>query len=195
MVGPAPGAAEVAAAVTARNPSAVPAGAPAVRAGRPAAVAVADASVVGALVSGRSMPAGSGQRRVPSQAGGQGWSLAGELKGLVRGWGRPRLCPGCGVRPVACILPRIGVCFVCLPGGPHTPPPCAACRRSGFFHQGLCAGCYPALKLPTEAAFMLLMSCDGDAPPVGVWAGRWSARCRFRRQGAGGSVPVSGPGL
>ncbi|AYC44129.1 hypothetical protein DWG14_08437 [Streptomyces griseorubiginosus] len=67
----------------------------------------------------------------------------GELKGLVRGWGRSRLCPGCGVRPVSYTLPRIDVCFVCLPGGPHTPPPCAACRRSGFFfHQGLCTGCY-----------------------------------------------------
>ncbi|MFJ4633981.1 hypothetical protein [Streptomyces sp. NPDC088847] len=45
---------------------------------------------------------------------------------------------------MAFTLPRVDVCFVCLPGGPHTPPPCAACGRSGFFyHQGLCTGCHP----------------------------------------------------
>ena len=52
--------------------------------------------------------------------------------------------------------------------------------------------CCPALKMPTKAAFTMPTNCDGDAPPVGVPAGRSSVRCRFRRQGAGGSVPVSG---
>ncbi|MGW2836127.1 tyrosine-type recombinase/integrase [Streptomyces sp. NPDC001286] len=40
--------------------------------------------------------------------------------------------------------PRIDVCFGCLPGGPHIPPPCLVCGRAGFFyHQGLCTGCHP----------------------------------------------------
>ncbi|MEH0628549.1 DUF317 domain-containing protein [Streptomyces stelliscabiei] len=45
--------------------------------------------------------------------------------------------------------------------------------------------CCPALKMPTEAAFTMPMNSDSDAPPVGVPAGRSSARCRFLRQGAG----------
>ncbi|MEV6020358.1 hypothetical protein [Streptomyces sp. NPDC051997] len=45
---------------------------------------------------------------------------------------------------MAYTLPRVDVCFVCLPGGPHTPPPCTVCGRTGFFHhQGLCTGCHP----------------------------------------------------
>ncbi|MFC8193807.1 hypothetical protein ACFUTV_00205 [Streptomyces sp. NPDC057298] len=45
---------------------------------------------------------------------------------------------------MAFTAPRIDVCFVCLPGGPHTPPLCLVCGRSGFFHhQGLCTACHP----------------------------------------------------
>lgn len=54
------------------------------------------------------------------------------------------------------------------------------------------ARCCPALKMPTKAAFTGPTDCDGNAPQEGVPAGRSPARCRFRRQGAGGSVPVSG---
>ncbi|WP_153182775.1 site-specific integrase [Streptomyces sp. E2N166] len=58
--------------------------------------------------------------------------------------GRPVVCGGCGVRPAAFTVPRVDVCFECLPGGPHTPPPCLVCGRSGFFfHQGLCTACHP----------------------------------------------------
>ncbi|MEU9288317.1 hypothetical protein AB0D57_27360 [Streptomyces sp. NPDC048275] len=48
--------------------------------------------------------------------------------------------------------------------------------------------CCPALKMPMKAAFTTPTGCDGDAPPVGVPAGRSSARCRFLRRGAGGSA-------
>ncbi len=66
------------------------------------------------------------------------------VRELVRRGGRPRVCAGCGVRPVAFTVPRVDVCFGCLPGGPHTPPPCGVCGRAGFFyHQGLCTGCHP----------------------------------------------------
>ncbi|MFE6531008.1 hypothetical protein ACFVMA_18910 [Streptomyces rochei] len=48
------------------------------------------------------------------------------------------------MRPAAFTVPRVDVCFVCLPGGPHTPPPCLVCGRAGFFyHQGLCTACHP----------------------------------------------------
>lgn len=52
----------------------------------------------------------------------------------------------------------------------------------------------PALKMPTRAAFTVPTNCDGAAPPVGVPAGRSSARCRLAAQDregdsdAGGSV-------
>ncbi|MDJ1131746.1 hypothetical protein NMN56_007195, partial [Streptomyces iconiensis] len=42
--------------------------------------------------------------------------------------------------------------------------------------------CCPTLKMPMRAAFRVPMWCDGDAPPVGVPAGRSWARCRFRRR-------------
>ncbi|MEW2305871.1 zeta toxin family protein [Streptomyces sp. NPDC006655] len=51
-------------------------------------------------------------------------------------------------------------------------------RYAAFLAEDVCC---PALKMPTEAAFTVPTSCDGDAPPVGVPAGRLSARCRFRR--------------
>ena len=66
------------------------------------------------------------------------------LREFLRRQGRPPVCPSCGVRPVAFTRPRIDVCFACLPGGPHTPPPCLLCGRAGFFyHQGLCTACHP----------------------------------------------------
>lgn len=48
--------------------------------------------------------------------------------------------------------------------------------------------CCPALKMPTKAAFTMPTGCDGEGPPVGILAGRSSARCRFLRRSAGGSA-------
>ncbi|KAF5991783.1 hypothetical protein FNV65_06585 [Streptomyces sp. S1A1-8] len=87
---------------------------------------------------------------------------------------------------MAFTVPRIDVCFVCLPGGPHTPPPCTVCGRSGFFfHQGLCTGCHPFSPDRRDAC-----------PDCYAWgtsaASRW--RCwgcldwhrKFSRHGPGG---------
>lgn len=120
---------------------------------------------------------------IPSATGDQQPKDAREF---VRSRGRPRVCPGCGVRPVAFTVPRIDVCFVCLPGGPHTPPPCTVCGCSGFFfHQGLCTGCHPFSPDRRDAC-----------PDCYAWgtsaASRW--RCwgcldwhrKFSRHGPGG---------
>lgn len=81
--------------------------------------------------AGRSAPAGSG-----------GGVIA--VEEVARGGRPPAVCAGCGVRPVAYRVLRVDVCFACLPGGPHVPPPCTVCGRTGFFyHQGLCTACHP----------------------------------------------------
>ncbi|MCX4993772.1 hypothetical protein [Streptomyces sp. NBC_00568] len=87
---------------------------------------------------------------------------------------------------MAFTVPRMDVCFVCLPGGPHTPPPCTVCGRSGFFfHQGLCTACHPCSPERRDAC-----------PDCYAWgtsaASRW--RCwgclawhrKFSRKGPGG---------
>ncbi|WP_392957659.1 hypothetical protein [Streptomyces sp. LN245] len=87
---------------------------------------------------------------------------------------------------MAFTVPRMDVCFVCLPGGPHTPSSCTVCGRSGFFfHQGLCTGCHPYSPDRRDAC-----------PDCYAWgtsaASRW--RCwgcldwhrKFSRQGPGG---------
>jgi hypothetical protein len=54
---------------------------------------------------------------------------------------RPRPCTGCRTKPVA--TTRHAHCYGCLPGGPHTPPPCRRCRsRLDYYTAGLCARCH-----------------------------------------------------
>ena len=53
----------------------------------------------------------------------------------------PRTCTGCAAKPVA--RKTVKFCFDCLPGGPHTPPPCRRCKRvDGYFSAGLCDRCH-----------------------------------------------------
>ncbi|MDE0805602.1 MAG: hypothetical protein OSA99_20060 [Acidimicrobiales bacterium] len=53
----------------------------------------------------------------------------------------PRLCRGCGINRRA---ERGGtLCWDCLPGGPHVPPPCRRCGTTkNFFASGLCGRCH-----------------------------------------------------
>ncbi|MBA4866727.1 hypothetical protein H1V43_36615 [Streptomyces sp. PSKA54] len=74
----------------------------------------------------------------------------------------------------------------------HAGPPLRLTRpgrRPAAAHRSRACGplCCAALKMPTKAGFTMPTNSDGDAPPVGVPAGPSSVRCRFLRQGAGGS--------
>ncbi len=53
----------------------------------------------------------------------------------------PRLCRGCGIKRRA--EPGGTLCWDCLPGGPHGPPPCRRCGTTeNFFASGLCGRCH-----------------------------------------------------
>lgn len=55
--------------------------------------------------------------------------------------GPARTCTGCSLKPVA--RKTVRFCFDCLPGGPHTPPPCRRCGRvDGYYSAGLCDRCH-----------------------------------------------------
>ncbi|MEU0844009.1 hypothetical protein ABZ370_31660 [Streptomyces sp. NPDC005962] len=55
----------------------------------------------------------------------------------------PPRCFNCRTNYVAWTKPRVDYCYVCLPGGPFTPPACRRCGSTGYFSQGLCAVCHP----------------------------------------------------
>ncbi len=55
----------------------------------------------------------------------------------------PRPCVVCKRNRVAWTLPRIDVCYDCLPGGPFTPPRCSKCgSREDYYSAGLCGICH-----------------------------------------------------
>lgn len=54
---------------------------------------------------------------------------------------RPRVCTGCGVKPVA--TKRHQFCFTCEPGGPFPEPPCRRCGSAdNYYSAELCARCH-----------------------------------------------------
>lgn len=59
----------------------------------------------------------------------------------------PRTCTSCAAKPVA--RKTLRFCFDCLPGGPHTPPPCRKCGVDGdYFSAGLCSRCHQYAPQP-----------------------------------------------
>lgn len=62
----------------------------------------------------------------------------------------PRTCTSCGAKPVA--RKTLRFCFDCLPGGPHTPPPCRKCGvDDDYFSAGLCSRCHQYAPQPVDS--------------------------------------------
>lgn len=58
--------------------------------------------------------------------------------------GIPKFCIRCRTNAVAWTNPRVDFCYICLPGGPFTPPPCERCGSSeNYYSAGLCRLCHP----------------------------------------------------
>jgi hypothetical protein len=63
----------------------------------------------------------------------------------------PKPCGACRQHPVAWTLPRVDLCYQCLPGGPFPPPPCRRCGSSDYYSAGLCGRCHNAAPQRVEA--------------------------------------------
>ena len=77
--------------------------------------------------------------------GGDGGGGGAEERAESRGGARkPKPCISCRQRVVAWTRPRVDYCYMCLPGGPFTPPPCRRCGSLDYYSQGLCDRCHLA---------------------------------------------------
>ncbi len=90
----------------------------------------------------------------------------------------PRPCVRCGERRASWSAPRVDYCYVCLPGGPFTPPPCRGCNSLHYFSDGWCVACHVRGPEHVESCIGCLAWGVSRLHRSRCWTCRWW-RCHY----------------